>query len=151
MESCRNAEGRNTEWGSREGYNRLSLRKHGVSLSSHMWNSLSGLSEALMEINQSGITATFETDQHSPSLSFPFAPSLSYFFFFSKDILPLLTQTSLPLFLPIQASSLLPFTCYLTLVLSPLIINATPLIRSISPLLLHLYWEWESQTASNLF
>lgn len=144
MASRRNAKGKNTEGRStsREGYKRLSLRKHGVSLSAHMWNSLSSLSEALMEINQSGITATFETDQHSPSLCLSFASSFP--FFFPKDILPLLTQTSLPFFLPIQASFLLPFTCHLTLVLSPLIINATPLIRSISPLLfhpLHLYWE----------
>lgn len=54
----------------RECYKRLSLSKHGVSLSSHMWNCLSGQSDALMEINQSDTTATFVIAQHSALFSF---------------------------------------------------------------------------------
>ena len=50
----------------RECYKRLSPRKHGVSLSSHMWNRHSGQSDALMEINQSDTTSTFETFLQSP-------------------------------------------------------------------------------------
>ena len=93
MESQRRARERN---GGRkregEGYKRLSTRKHGVSLSSHMWNSLSGQSEALMEINRRDITATFETDQHSPSLFLSFSLSLCAFsvsILSLKDKLPL--------------------------------------------------------------
>lgn len=63
-----------------EGYKRLSRRKHGVSLSSHMWNCLSGQSDALTEINQSDIAPTFVTAQQC---LFSHPLSFSVFFFVS--------------------------------------------------------------------
>lgn len=118
----------------KECYKHLSLRKHGVSLSSHMWNCLSGQSDALTEINQSDITPAFVTAQHyPPSL---FSSSLSVF---SVSVLSRASchceyrhfycspYSRLPPSLSLTAS-LTPY-----LVVPPLIINATPLIRSISP------------------
>lgn len=134
MEGQRTArEGLKARGRERECCKRLSLRKHGVSLSSHMWNCLSGQSDALMEINQSDITATSVTAQHSPPSLFSSSLRLS---------LPPSSQGHLAtvnrdiaIVLPLPASLFLSLAASLTphLVVSPLIINATPLIRSISP------------------
>lgn len=112
----------------RECYKRLSPRKHGVSLSSHMWNRHSGQSDALMEINQSDTTSTFETFQQSPPtlLSSCLCLSLSFLSPSSQGHLATVNRH-----ITIVLSTPASFTPYL--VVSPLIINATHLIRSISP------------------
>lgn len=116
----------------RKCYKRLSLRKHRVSLSSHMWHCLSGQSDALMEINQSDTTSTFVTSQHSPPSPFSRPPPVFLCLSCPSSQGQLATvNRDIAVVLPIPASLFLPLTPYL--VVSPLIINATPLIRSISP------------------
>lgn len=130
---------------------RLSLHKHRVSLSSHMWNCFSGQCDALMEINHCDITLTFVAAQHSP----PSLLSSSLCLRPLKGNLPLWIKTWLlfSLFLPLSLSPSLTASLTPYLVDSPLIINATPLIRSISTQLshpLHLHAKGESKTANNL-
>lgn len=127
---ARGRQGKGMKAREREGecYKCLSLRKHGVSLSLHMWICLSGQSDALMEINQSDITAIFATAQHSPpSLFLPFL-----------RLLPLKGRREnrdIAIVISIPASLFRSLTSSHTpyLVVCPLIIKATPLIRSISP------------------
>lgn len=125
---------REREGGGRESaMKRLSLRKHGVSLSSHMWSRLTGRPDALMEINQSDITAPFATASTLSSISPRFSLGLHPL----KGTLPLRIETW-PLFPPpLPASLALPLTSSLAPypLVSSVIINATPLIRSFSPAL----------------
>lgn len=102
----------------KECYKHLSLRKHGVSLSSHMWNCLSGHSDALTEINQSDITPAFVTAQHYPPSLFSSSLSLSFLSPSSQGhlatanidisiVLPIPASLSLPLSLPLLPHILL--------------------------------------------